>query len=113
MHEVGLMHRALDIARDQAARHGAKRIVRLTLRVGTQSGVVPDALAFAFQALSPGTAAEGAELVIEPVAVVCHCPGCDRDFEPPDFIYECPTCRRLVIDVRSGRELEVGSLEVA
>jgi hydrogenase nickel incorporation protein HypA/HybF len=113
MHEVGLMHQALGIAQDTAARHGAERIIRLTLRVGAHSGVVPEALTFAFEALSPGTAAEGAALVIEPVAVVCHCSACDRDFEPPDFTYECPACCRVCTDVRRGRELEVCSLEVA
>ena len=113
MHEVGLMQRVIEIAQEQAARHGAARILRISLRVGAVAGVVPDALAFAFEVIAPGTAAAGAELVIEPVAVVCHCSGCGWDFEPPDLVYECPACGRLSSDVRHGRELEVDSLEVA
>ena len=113
MHEVGLMESALQAALDCAARRGAGRIHRMTLRVGSLSGVVPEALAFAFAAVTAGTAAEGARLEIEEVQVVCRCPDCGREFAPPDVVFECPGCGRLSGDVRQGRELELASLEVS
>ena len=53
------MQTALDIASRHAAAAGASRIARLTMRVGRLSGASPDALRFAFEVLSAGTAAEG------------------------------------------------------
>jgi hydrogenase nickel incorporation protein HypA/HybF len=65
MHEAGLIQSALDLAADHARRAGAGTIRRVVLRVGAFSGVEPDALRFAFEALAPGTPAAGAALELE------------------------------------------------
>ena len=75
MHEVGLMETALEMAFAARASAGASRIHRMRLRVGALSGVVPDALEMAFAAATPGTAADGAELIVEEVPVVCRASG--------------------------------------
>jgi hydrogenase nickel incorporation protein HypA/HybF len=111
MHEVGLMQDALDIAEKYARRAGAGRICKITLRVGVQSGVIPDALEFAFEALSPGTMAQGARLDIETVPVVCHCASCQSEFVPDGPFYACPHCGTLSAEIRSGRDLEVATIE--
>ena len=113
MHEVGLMQGILDAAGERADQHGAERIHRISLLVGALSGVVPEALEFAFQVLSPDTASEGAVLEIERVPVLCLCPACDADFEPADYVYECPQCRRITDRVLRGRELQIVSIEVS
>lgn len=113
MHEAALMQAALDVALKHARREGAGRIHRMTLRVGASSGVVPDALSFAFEALTPGTPAEGARLELKTVPVLCHCSRCDEDFRPADVIYACPRCGTISGDVRQGWELELVSLEVS
>lgn len=113
MHEVGLMQTALELAAEQTRRQGASAIHRIRLRVGNLSGAVPEALEFAFEAISQGTLAEGAQLEIERVAVVCHCETCDREFQPDDVVFECPRCGELSVDVRQGRELELAQLEVS
>ena len=65
MHELSIMQSALSVALDQARQAGASRVHVIRLRIGALSGVVPDALEFAFEALAPGTPAEGAELAID------------------------------------------------
>lgn len=112
MHEVGLMQQALEIALEHAAQHKAQGICRITLRVGALSGVVPEALSFAFEVLTRGTIAEGADLEMETVPVICFCAACEQEFSPPDLFYECPRCQQLSTQVRRGQELEVASLEV-
>ncbi|HYG35135.1 MAG TPA: hydrogenase maturation nickel metallochaperone HypA, partial [Clostridia bacterium] len=64
MHELSIMDSALNLALDQARKAGAKRICGIRLRIGALSGVVPEALEFAFEALVTGTLAEGAKLSI-------------------------------------------------
>ncbi len=113
MHEVGLMQDTLIIALRHATQEGARRVHRLTMRVGPLSGAVPEALEFAFDVLARGTMAEGARLEIERVPIVCYCPSCAQEFTADDFLCECPHCHAPSVEVRHGRELELASLEVS
>ncbi len=113
MHEASLMKAALDLAASHAQAEGAARIHRLHLKVGDLSGVVPEALEFAFEALSKGGPAEGAILEIERVAVTYTCEKCGTAFTPPDELPECPKCGGWGGRPRSGLELELTSLEIS
>jgi hydrogenase nickel incorporation protein HypA/HybF len=112
MHELSIMESALSAAEDSARTAGAKRVHVIRLRIGALSGVVPEALQFAFEALAPGTLAEGARLDIEDVAARFWCAGCSREFESEDLFAECPVCRVPSGDLRAGREMEIASLEI-
>jgi hydrogenase nickel incorporation protein HypA/HybF len=112
MHEIGLMQRMVEVALDRAAGAGARHVQRMTVRVGAESGVVPEVIALAFDVATRGTIAEGAELQIEDVPLVCFCVACDMEFAPEDALHECPGCHRLGAQVRRGREFELASLEI-
>lgn len=113
MHEVSVMQSALRIALEQARDQHAERIHRIALRVGRFSGVVPEALEFAFDVVTSGTIAEGATLTIEELPLSCHCPACGHGFEPPNFEFTCPACGHERTTVRGGQELELAYLEVS
>lgn len=107
------MQATLSVALEFARAQGATKIHRLELQVGMASGVVPEALAFAFDIVSAGTAAAGAELRLETIPTRCYCPHCQQDFLPADWVYECPDCRHISTDIRQGQDLELASLEVS
>lgn len=113
MHELSIMESALNLALDQARQNGASRVHVLRLRIGALSGVVPDALQFAFEALTPGTPAEGAELIIDNVPARFWCESCRREFESAEMFAECPDCSRPSAELRAGREMELASMEIA
>lgn len=112
MHELSIMQAAMTLALKRAEEAQASRVHLIHLRVGQLSGVVPDALQFAFEALSSGTLAEGAQLTIEDVPARFWCAACDREFLASEMIAECPECHGLSADLRSGRELEIASMEI-
>jgi hydrogenase nickel incorporation protein HypA/HybF len=112
MHEMSIMESTLELAVEQARLAGATRVRVLNLRVGTLSGVVPDALNFAFEAMAPGTAAEGGELRIESVPACFWCLACQAEFRAEDLLAVCPKCQSASRELRGGRELELASLEV-
>jgi hydrogenase nickel incorporation protein HypA/HybF len=112
MHELSIMESALSMALQQARQNGASRVCVIRLRIGVLSGVVPDALQFAFEALTPGTPAEGGELAIEHVPARFWCAACAQEFKSDDLFGECPGCHRPSGDLRAGREMEVASLEI-
>lgn len=113
MHEVSIMAQTLEIALENAYNQSAKKIHRLKMRIGAMSGVVPEALTFAFDVVTEGTIAEGAKLEIEIVPVICYCLHCQIEFQPLDLFYECPQCLSLSNKIIAGREIELTSLEVS
>src|SRR5260370_42198680 len=112
MHELSIMDSALNLALDQAQKAGANRVFAIRLRIGALSGVVPEALQFAFEALVPGTLADGADLQIEQVPARFWCAACTREFQSDDLFAECPGWHRPSGDLRAGREMELASLEI-
>ena len=114
MHEIGLMRRALDVALEQAAQHGADRIHSITFRVGAESGVVPEVIELAFEVATEGTLAAGAQLAIDHVPLLCFCQRCRLEFQPcdGDLLHTCPRCGQEGAEVRRGREFEIASIEL-
>jgi hydrogenase nickel incorporation protein HypA/HybF len=106
------MQNALNQVLREARLAGASRVHEIRLRIGVLSGVVPDALQFAFEAITPGTAAEGALLTIEEVPARFWCAACRREFVSENLFAECPDCGHPSGELRAGRELELSSMEV-
>ena len=109
MHELSLMTNLLADA--VSAADGAV-ICALHVRVGPLSGVVVDALRFAFEALAPGTPAAGARLDLEETAPAFRCRRCGADYAAPVGDYRCPACGAADGELRGGHELELVSIEV-
>jgi len=114
MHEFSIMESALATAAQKTRAVGATQIHRLKLRVGQLSGVVPEALRFAFDALKTGSpVAAAAELEIEEVPAVGWCADCATEFAAADLQYECPRCHRPTGELRRGKEMELAALEIS
>ena len=113
MHELSIALSLVESA-DAAARDaGARRVTGVHLRVGALSGVVTEALRFSFGVAAQGTLLEGAELTVEELPVVVHCPRCDADVELPSVQrFRCPVCDTPAGALVQGRELELTSLEI-
>ncbi len=109
MHELSIAQGVVDICQQHA---GGRRVLAVTLEIGTLSGVVPDALEFCFEASTSGTLLEGARLDIERVAATGYCRDCDRTHPISAYFDPCPACGTFPLEVRSGEELRVKDLEV-
>src|SRR6476620_10856168 len=105
MHEIGIMQGTLDLAVQTATAAAASQILCVRLRVGAMTGLVPDALQFAFEALREGTIASEARLEVELVAGRAWCADCRVEFDAADWLQECPTCHRASAERRGGMEL--------
>ncbi len=112
MHELSLMEEVRRQALAAAAAEGAGRISRVCLRVGELAGVDADALRFAFPVVMAATIAEGAVLAIEQVPATAFCAVCEQVFACPDGLADCPDCGTISRELRSGRELELASLDL-
>jgi hydrogenase nickel incorporation protein HypA/HybF len=111
VHELGVANEILDVALSEAARHAAKKVTSIRLRVGVLRAIEPENLSFLFEHLARGTPAEGAllEIVEEPVRVECEACGAS---EARAFTCECPRCQGPNITVTGGDSLSILSLDV-
>ncbi len=108
MHELALTQSVVDLV---AERTRGRRVVAVRVEVGELSGVVPDAMRFAFDLATAGTPLEGASLDIEETAGRIRCRTCGAVSPSPDQLLLCP-CGSADVEVVAGRELRVLSVEV-
>jgi len=114
MHEMGIAQQVIQVAMEALANGPAEAKVEvLNLKVGRLTAVVPDSLRFCFDIVSQGTLLAGARLAIEEVPIVVRCRDCGAETTIEKAHFICAACQGKQLEVISGRELVVSSLEVA
>ena len=114
MHESSIAHSILEIIDEQCAEQGCTTVDTLTVRLGKATGVMPESLQFAFDALKDPTKAKNAKLTIEIVPIGGMCKACNKEFDVPDvqFIFACPHCNSNDFEITRGREMEISDMEM-
>ncbi len=115
MHELSVVTSLLALVREEMAKHGVQRLLSVRVRYGALTNIVPEALSFAFEALTAGTDFDGAVLEMEETPLELRCSECGSLFSPKEknlFLATCPNCgSREGHQVESGRELYLQHLE--
>ena len=114
MHEfsigAGLVAAVLEELGRRKVPSGALRSV--TVAVGALHQILPDTLTFAYATLARDTAAAGSELMLRPVPVTARCRACGWRGGLAVPVFLCGTCASGDLDLLTGRELHLESLEV-
>lgn len=115
MHEMSIALSLWEIALEEAARAGCARIIAVTVQYGQISGIMPDALQMAFQAITRGSIHAGARLELEMVPLRLKCAFCGHLFggsEEADIFASCPHCGEVFCHiVECGKELALTRIE--
>ena len=93
MHELAIAENLLEMAGQELRKRGLRRLLALRVRCGALAGVMPEALEFAFTALTREQGLEARlEIVREPLRL--RCAGCGREFAPAhgSLFTTCPFC---------------------
>ena len=112
MHESGIALSILEIIEQEVLPYKGSKVINVKLRIGKLSGVMPDALRFAFEALSIGGIAEGASLEIEEVPLTIRCNKCKKVSVSDVPFMICPHCEGVEVEMIGGRELEIKEMEI-
>jgi hydrogenase nickel incorporation protein HypA/HybF len=113
MHELSISLSIIELATEEAEKHGAVRVDAVHLRLGAMSGVVKESLLFSYDLACEGTLLKGSSLVIEEIPVMVYCPACGIETLPNSIqSLCCPVCETPTPQVTRGRELEVVALEI-
>lgn len=112
MHEASLAQDLLVLIEETARANFVRSVTRATIEIGALSCVSPDALQFAFEAMRRGTLAESCQLVIERTPLRVSCPACGAEGATTAEDPSCPKCRQIPVEVLSGREMRLVSIDV-
>jgi hydrogenase nickel incorporation protein HypA/HybF len=109
VHELSLSSAIVNTVAKHAE---GRRVVTVNLRVGRLRQVIPDTLEFYFEFVARDSVCEGAELVQEVIDARLHCQRCEHEWDIEIPAFRCPKCGAADVEVASGDEFEVESIEV-
>jgi hydrogenase nickel incorporation protein HypA/HybF len=113
MHEASIVLSLLDTVTGRCREEGYRSVESVKIKIGMASGIMPEAIAFAFEAAKQDTIARDAELFIEMVPVGGSCSDCSGDFEVNEtYVVKCPLCGSASFRIRKGYELDIVEMEV-
>lgn len=109
MHEFDLSSAVVATVRKHAAE---RKVTHVTLRIGRLRQVVRDTLEFYIAIVGRDTVVEGATIEIIDVPAVLRCRTCAGEWEIEIPAFVCPTCGPGAVEVATGEEFMVESIEV-
>jgi hydrogenase nickel incorporation protein HypA/HybF len=111
---MGITQEVLRAVFEAGEAAGATRVNIVHVTIGELTEIVPDALQFAWEALTPGTIAEGAVLEIRETGGRSLCLQCGAEFEHGRFDRRCqvPECGSYATKVIVGDELTIDDIDV-
>ncbi len=113
MHEMGIALQIVEIATASLpADLGSARVAQVNLKIGKFAAVVPESLRFCFDVAVEDTPLAGAKLAIEEMPVVAKCKDCNAQWTIDEPVFICETCQSGSLEILSGRELDIESIEV-
>jgi hydrogenase nickel incorporation protein HypA/HybF len=112
MHEFSITQSILSIVLEKADEARASKISKINMVIGELAGIVDDCVELYFSFLSKDTAAAGAVLSFHRPQAQLSCRNCGAVFSPANGNWSCPGCREPNVDIISGRELYIESIEV-
>jgi len=109
---MGIANSILTGVAKELQRRPGTRAVKVGVRIGELAGLDPDALRFAFEALTLDTPFAGLALDVEYVAPRSRCRECRHEFDIRNYELLCPACGSQNTERISGDELEFSYLEI-
>jgi len=111
MHELTMINQIFGLIEEVAKEHDIEKVTRVKLQVGELRQFIPSMLHFAFEAVSKGTVAQGAQLDIDYIPIKVRCKNCDNTFDVKEQTYICPICDGCDLDIVTGKEVILETVE--
>ena len=105
MHELGICDALLKMVRNIAREEELEEISRITVEIGSLSGVVPAYMADCWEAVTDGTELQSVEFVIEELEGTAACMDCGEEFPADVNRLRCPNCGSSKLAPLTGRDL--------
>lgn len=111
MHEFSITRSLVDLCNAEADKNGLVKIYKIHLKVGKFTGFSPDSINFYFEHLKTNTKCQDADIIFEEIPIRIKCSSCGKESVISEPILICPACSKADIEVVSGREFYIASIE--
>jgi len=112
MHEFSITQSLVDIIREEMAKAGIKKLTSVHLKVGEFTHLVPDSLSFCYEIIvKEHKGLADSSLLIDLVPTVGRCNKCGNEFRVEGALFICPKCQSPDVEILSGREMSIESIE--
>jgi len=105
------MENMLSLAAEHLAPYRVERVNAITLKIGRLANVLPQALDFAFEAITREGLFAGAGLILITVPYTARCRDCATVYESVDLPPLCPVCGGHGAEILSGTEVYLDSID--
>ena len=113
MHELGIAFQIVRIALEAVPEDAKQaKVETVRLNIGKLSAIVPDSLRLCFDIATRGTPLDGARLVINEIPATDRCRTCNHEWQIDEYVFVCPECAGVDVEMVTGRELYVESIEI-
>ena len=111
MHEYSVTKSLVDLCNQEAEKNNIAKVCKINLKIGKFTGFSPDAIQFYFEYLRSDTRCEEAKIVFDEIPIRIRCLDCKKDSVINEPLFLCPYCGKTDIEVLSGREFYIESIE--
>ncbi|HMA85756.1 MAG TPA: hydrogenase maturation nickel metallochaperone HypA [Desulfosalsimonadaceae bacterium] len=114
MHEMGIALQIVEVTQSSIPPEmKGSRVEKINLKIGKLAAVVPENLNLCMEVAAKDTPLKGAEIHIDEIPVIAKCRACGHQWEVEEAVYICPECKSVELDIISGNELNVVSIDIA
>jgi len=113
MHELSVAQSIVEIIQQHVPPAEWHRVAAVRCKIGMSAGVVPDSLAFSFQAITAESFLSQATLEIESIPFRIHCRACGTTKENEAGWAMCSSCGSMETTILSGYEMQITEIELS
>ncbi len=111
MHELKIAEDLSVIVLEAARKAKLGKVLKVNISFGQMIQIVPEIFAFAFRECVRETIAENSEIDIEIKQLKMKCRDCGNDFHVEENRFVCDNCGSSDLEILSGKELFIKSIE--
>ena len=112
VHSLAMAEDILEAVLSKAAKHSAKKIKAISVKVGDEHFIESDSLQFCLEAAAKGTIAEEAQIEVKLMVTSARCPQCGLGFSVEAHSPLCPHCGNRNLEILTGKEIPQIRLEL-
>jgi hydrogenase nickel incorporation protein HypA/HybF len=112
MHELSIAMSIAEIVEEESRLADSIKVEKITIEIGTQSGVMIEALQFAMEEVIMHSSFKDAVVSYEIITATASCEECCHEFDIQDFFMVCPVCNSSKTFLIRGKELKIKSIVI-
>ena len=110
MHEQSIALNIIEIVEQLIDSPLLNTVEVIRIRSGLLTNIMPEALHFAYGALTKGSKLEKSRLELNAIPLSIHCSVCQKEYTSEEIIFDCPFCHSDSITVNNGDVLSISEI---